>query len=124
MTDFEAMRIEVYQDQDVALKVARRFDSYGTKGRERPNQPVAREDVGRSSATGIIDMDVRSRAAEAYRLATSRNKITLDVMSRALSALTGTPGRKSMILVSQGFVYDLELRSEEHTSELQSHSEL
>ncbi|PYQ18819.1 MAG: hypothetical protein DMF79_14025 [Acidobacteria bacterium] len=110
MTDFEAMRIEVYQDQDVALKVARRFDSYGTKGRERPNQPVAREDVGRSSATGIIDMDVRSRAAEAYRLATSRNKITLDVMSRALSALTGTPGRKSMILVSQGFVYDLELR--------------
>jgi VWFA-related protein len=110
MTDFEAMRIEVYQDQDVALKVARRFDSYGTKGRERPNQPVAREDVGRSSATGIIDMDVRSRAAEAYRLATSRNKITLDVMSRALTALTGTPGRKSMILVSQGFVYDLELR--------------
>ncbi len=110
MTDFEAMRIEVYQDQDVALKVARRFDSYGTKGRERPNQPVAREDVGRSSATGIIDMDVRSRAAEAYRLATSRNKITLDVMARALTALAGTPGRKSMILVSQGFVYDLELR--------------
>ncbi len=110
MTDFEAMRIEVYQDQDVALKVARRFDSYGTKGRERPNQPLAREDVGRSSATGIIDMDVRSRAAEVYRLATSRNKITLDVMARALTALTGTPGRKSMILVSQGFVYDLELR--------------
>jgi len=110
MTDFEAMRIDVYQDQDVALKVARRFDSYGTKGRERPNQPVAREDVGRSSATGIIDMDVRSRAAEVYRLATSRNKITLDVMSRSLTALAGTPGRKSMILISQGFVYDLELR--------------
>jgi VWFA-related protein len=109
MTDFEAMRIEVYQDQDVALRVARRFNSYGTKGRERGQNEVAREELGASSRTGIIDMDVRSRAAETYRLATNRNKITLEVMARALTALAGTAGRKSMVLLSQGFVYDLEL---------------
>jgi len=109
MTDFEAMRIEVYQDQDVALKVARRFNSYGTKGRQQGDNTVSREELGKSSMTGIIDMDVRSRAAEAYRLATSRNKITLDVMARALLALAGTAGRKSMVLLSQGFVYDPEM---------------
>jgi VWFA-related protein len=109
VTDFEAMRIEVYQDQDVALKVARRFSSYGTKGRQQGDNTVSREDLGKSSMTGIIDMDVRSRAAEAYRLATSRNKITLDVMARALTALAGTAGRKSMVLISQGFVYDPEM---------------
>jgi VWFA-related protein len=109
MTDFEAMRIEVYQDQDVALRVARRFNSYGTKGREQGDNTVSREELGKSSMTGIIDMDVRSRAAEAYRLANSRNKITLEVMARALLALAGTPGRKSMVLLSQGFVYDPEM---------------
>jgi VWFA-related protein len=109
MTEFEAMRIEVYQDQDVALRVQRRFDAYGTKGREQGQNQVSREDLGKSSMTGIIDMDVRSRAAEFYRLANSRNKITLDVMSRALTALAGTPGRKAMVLVSQGFVFDTEL---------------
>jgi len=109
MTEFEAMRIEVYQDQDVALRVQRRFDSYGTKGREQGQNQVSREDLGKSSLTGIIDMDVRSRAAEFYRLANSRNKITLNVMARALTALAGTPGRKAMVLVSQGFVFDTEL---------------
>jgi VWFA-related protein len=109
VTDFEAMRIEVYQDQEVALKVMRRFDSYGTKGRQQGDNSVSREDLGKSSMNGIIDMDVRSRAAEAYRLATSRNKITLDVMARALTALAGTAGRKSMVLISQGFVYDPEM---------------
>jgi VWFA-related protein len=109
MTEFEAMRIEVYQDQDVALRVQRRFDAYGTKGREQGQNQVSREDLGKSSLTGIIDMDVRSRAAEAYRLANSRNKITLEVMARALTALAGTPGRKAMVLVSQGFVFDTEL---------------
>jgi VWFA-related protein len=109
MTEFEAMRIEVYQDQDVALRVQRRFDAYGTKGREQGQNQVSREDLGKSSLTGIIDMDVRSRAAEFYRLANSRNKITLTVMARALTALAGTPGRKAMVLVSQGFVFDTEL---------------
>jgi VWFA-related protein len=109
MTDFEAMRIEVYQDQDVALKVMRRFNNYGVKGREAGDNRVSREELGKSSRTGIIDLDVRGRAAEVYRLATSRNKITLDVMARALGALAGTPGRKSMVLISQGFVYDQEL---------------
>lgn len=109
MTEFEAMRIEVYQDQDVAFRVMRRFDTYGTKGRERDQSRVSREEVSSSSRTGIIDMDVRSRAAEAYRLANSRNKITLGVMNRALAALAGTPGRKALVLISQGFVYDTEL---------------
>jgi VWFA-related protein len=108
ITEYEAMRIEVYQDEQMAWQIERRFDAYGTVGKEKdPRGTRPADAVG--STPGLIPSVIRQRAMETYLLATSRNKITLRVMERAIQALAGTRGRKSMILVSQGFIYDLQL---------------
>jgi VWFA-related protein len=104
ITEFEALRIEVYQDIDVAMKVKRRFDTYGAVGQERAAGGPQPRDQPMTSGYGIIDPVVRSRAAEVHQLALSRNKITLGVLRRALGALAGTRGRKGAVLLSQGFV--------------------
>lgn len=97
MSDYEAMRINVYNDTEVMARVSRRFESLGAS----PNQGDSR----RSSDT-LGDPLVRSRASEMYFKSVTRNRITLEVMRRVLDSLQTTKGRKSMILVSQGFIYD------------------
>jgi len=49
---------------------------------------------------------VRGRASEIYYQAVSRNRITLEVLERSLNALAASKGRKGLILVSEGFIYD------------------
>ena len=39
----------------------------------------------------------------------ARNRITLDIMERVLNSLAAAKGRKSLILVSEGFIYDTNL---------------
>jgi hypothetical protein len=41
-----------------------------------------------------------------YFQSAARNRISLDVLERALNALVVTKGRKSLVLVSEGFIYD------------------
>ena len=50
------------------------------------------------------------RAREVHLLASSRNRITLEVMQRVIESMSGIKGRKAMVLVSQGFVYDVQLK--------------
>ncbi|HEY6553726.1 MAG TPA: VWA domain-containing protein, partial [Vicinamibacteria bacterium] len=100
MSDYEAMRINVYRDPQVMERVRRRFDTYGvTQG----NSGRGSQDSG---TAGMEDPMVTGRATEVYYQATSRNRITLEIMERVLQALGETRGRKSVILVSQGFIYD------------------
>jgi VWFA-related protein len=106
MTDYEAMRIMVYDDPDVGYQVERRFDAYGRVGREREGDRQYADTLRTRSNVGIIDPYVRSRAQEVYRQAIMRRKITMEVMTRALRSLEGVRGRKAMILVSQGFVFE------------------
>jgi VWFA-related protein len=108
LTEYEAMRIEVYQDQEIAWKVMRRFDSYGVRGQQTDERGAAPADV-RATQYGMMPFIVRQRAEEVYRLATNRNKVTLETMERAIRSLSGIRGRKAMILVSQGFIYDTQL---------------
>jgi VWFA-related protein len=100
MSDYEAMRINVYRDPQVMERVRRRFETYG----------VTHGNTGRGSldsgTAGMEDPMVTGRATEVYYQATSRNRITLEIMERVLQALGETRGRKSVILVSQGFIYD------------------
>jgi VWFA-related protein len=101
MSDYEAMRINVFHDPQVMERVRRRFETYGVT-------------QGNTSATGGNNSDlstmedpmVTGRATEVYYQATSRNRITLEILERVLQALGETRGRKSVILVSQGFIYD------------------
>ena len=106
ITDWEALRIMAYDDAEVAYAVQRRFDAYGAVGRDRAGDRQYADARGTSSAVGIIDFYVRSRAQEAYLKAVSRRRITMSVMTRALRSLAESRGRKAMVLVSQGFVFD------------------
>ena len=108
VSEYEAMRIVVYEDQDVAWKVMRRFDAYTVNGQQTDDRGPAPADV-RANQYGMTPFIVRDRAEFTYRLATSRNKVTLEVMERAIRSLAGIRGRKAMILVSQGFIYDTQL---------------
>ncbi len=87
MTDYEAMRVHTFQDQQVMERVRRRFE---TRGLEAPGG----------------DPLVRGRASEIYFQAVSRNRITLEVLERVIASMEPVRGRKTVILVSQGFIYD------------------
>ena len=55
------------------------------------------------------DPYVTGRAAEVYYAAQTRNRVTLRAIERALLALVPVKGRKSLVIVSDGFVYDTHL---------------
>jgi hypothetical protein len=99
MSDYEAMRIHVFHDTQVEQRVARRFETYGVSQRS----PRDQEQSGQ-----YYDGDplVRGRASEIYYQSVARNRITLEVIERLLLSLATTKGRKQMILVSEGFIYD------------------
>lgn len=107
ITEYEAMRIEEYQDEQMAWYVKRRFDAYGAVGQEKDRRGVRPADAVTSNP-GMIPEVVRMRAREVHILATSRNRITLQLMKRVIESMEGIKGRKSMVLVSQGFVYDVQ----------------
>src|SRR6185436_17370833 len=52
------------------------------------------------------DPQVFGRASDVYFQALSRMRVTLDVIERVLNSLASTKGRKTVVLVSQGFIYD------------------
>jgi VWFA-related protein len=105
VTPYEAMRIVEYDDAEVGYQVQRRFDAYGTVGRDRVDERQYADTLNTTALVGLIDPYVRSRAADVHRQSTQRRRITMRTMTRALRALSGIRGRKAMILVSQGFVY-------------------
>lgn len=98
VTEWEAMRIHIYRDKQVEERVTRRFETYGVNPSRRDQSQNAQQFDG--------DPLVQGRASEVYYQATAKNKITLNSVERALSSLAGSKGRKSLILVSQGFIYD------------------
>src|SRR3989441_5702318 len=100
MSDYEAMRIHIFRDPQVSARVSRRYETYGaTAALQRQSQQNSDIQTGE-------DPYVSGRAAEVYFQATSRNRITLEVLERTLNALAPAKGRKSLILVSEGFIYD------------------
>ena len=101
MSDYEAMRIHVYRDPQVVERVLRRYDTYGV------TQAMSRSGSDSMRAGTSDDPYVTGRAAEVYFQANTRLRTTLDVMERALNGLAGARGRKSLILVSEGFIHDI-----------------
>jgi VWFA-related protein len=100
MSDYEAMRIHQFRDQMVMDRVHRRYETYGV------SQAMQGQSQTQSQIQSVEDPFVTGRASDVYFQATSRNRITLDVLQRSLNALISTKGRKSLILVSEGFIYD------------------
>jgi VWFA-related protein len=104
MSDYEALRIHIYRDPQVVERVLRRYDTYGV------TQAMQNSQSSSSMRTGTSDDPyVTGRAAEVYFQANTRLRTTLDVMERALNGLAGARGRKSLILVSEGFIHDINI---------------
>jgi VWFA-related protein len=102
MTDYEAMRIHVYRDNSILNRVQRRFETYGIQTMTEQSQHVR-------DMMAVEDPVITSRAAEVYYEAAARNHQTLGALERAIAALAPVRGRKSIVLVSEGFVYDKDL---------------
>jgi VWFA-related protein len=99
MSPFEAMRIHNYRDQQIINRVQRRYETYQI-------QTLTEQSAHTRDLRAEEDPYVTSKAAETYYEATSRNHVTLGVIERALASLVRLQGRKSLILVSEGFIYD------------------
>jgi VWFA-related protein len=114
MSDYEALRIHINQDTVVAARVRRRYESYRVAGLEPVTTPNARDDMPKVGETrgnvGVIESYIEIRAAAVYSDAVGRNRRTMEILSRALEALGTTRGRKSVILLSKGFIHDQETR--------------
>jgi len=103
MTDFEAMRIYQYSDYMIARRVQDRFERYGVSYRVKDQRQIDQDEIG---SPGRINLMVDNRAAETYMAARTRNRATLGALERMLKPLQATRDRKSLVLVSEGFVYD------------------
>jgi VWFA-related protein len=99
LTDWEAMRIHIYNDRQVAERVMQRYEALGvmTMVQAEPDNPL-------SGAT--VDPIVTGKARDVYLETRARNQVTLEALERVLSGLAAVKGRKSVILVSEGFIRD------------------
>jgi VWFA-related protein len=102
MSDYEAMRIHLYHDPMVIQRVLRRFAKYGVT-------QTAMRDINHPFADGVDDPFLTARATQTYQEASARINATLEILARALNGLATAPGRKSVILVSDGFIDDADL---------------
>ena len=112
MSDYEAYRIHVFQDDVVAEQVDRRWKSFRVLGREPTNTLTDKgfQPENRGGNIGIIKQDIAIRAAAVYGQAAARNRTTLVSIVRTLEGLAAVRGRKSLILMSPGFIEDQERR--------------
>ena len=110
ISDYEAMRVALYRDPEVAAALARRYNGYGitlpgadTTAGVLPGVPMsARHELFRDP----LPMIIRARAAEIYQNALSRKRATYGVLQRVAVALEAARGRKSILFVSEGFVQE------------------
>jgi VWFA-related protein len=99
ISDYEAMRIHVFRDEMVMNRVQRRLEAAGLMTATQQSQHV-------TGPRAVEDPLVTGRAAELYYGVAARNRITLEALERSLQALVDLQGRKSLVLVSDGFIYD------------------
>jgi VWFA-related protein len=114
MTDYEAMRIHQYQDILVEAQVRRRYE-YNRVNGLAPRRPQDQNDNPKAGDEmrgdyGVIDSYIQSHAEEVYATHEARNREVLNLIARAVDALRSARGRKSVVLLSKGFIYDTELR--------------
>jgi VWFA-related protein len=112
MSDYEAYRIHVFQDEAAAERVDRRWKNFRVLGREPTDLASDRgfQPQNRGGNIGIIKQDIAVRAAALYAQVEARNRATLLALDRTVGALASVRGRKSLVLVSPGFIEDQERR--------------
>jgi VWFA-related protein len=111
ISDYEAYRIHVMQDEQMAERVGRRFSNYHVFGRDQvnPQRDEGPRPERKGGTAGLIEPLVHARAAEAYTRAAAQNRVTLGALTSTIESMTSVRGRKSIILMSPGFILDQEL---------------
>jgi VWFA-related protein len=105
MSDWEAMRISENNDEEAMEQVRRRWkNSNPTPPPPDPDRMSAAPPEPPSRPSEIAQ--VRARATEVYHTARQDQIAALEMVVRALDAFAGSPGRKSVILVSEGLLED------------------
>lgn len=94
VSDVEAQRIVEYHDSYVCERILRRFIAAGVLS--------GYETCERNTFPAFIE----ARAYEVHNNAGERARATLELLKRVISSLTLAQGRKSVVLVSDGFAYD------------------
>ena len=103
ISDYEAMRLYLHRDQQIGSQVVRRYYEY----RLIPEIPGG----GEREASGLTDIGeghplIRAKSAEVYQAARVRQQATFDALERVAESLATAKGRKSILLVSEGFVQE------------------
>jgi VWFA-related protein len=104
VSDWEATQLYLHRDQRVMSSVARRYYEHRLL-LEAPTESQARAELQTDQGLPLI----QAKAAEVYTAALERKRATLNVLERVARSLVPVKGRKSIILVSEGFVYESEL---------------
>jgi VWFA-related protein len=103
ISDWEAMELYLHRDQRVMASVARRY--YEHRLILEPPGGADRADLQVSPGLPLI----QAKAAEVYQAALGRKRATLNALERVAESLAPVKGRKSIILVSEGFVHEPQL---------------
>ncbi len=104
MSEYEALRIHEYHDVTAVERVLRRWDSLGVTTIQRSRESE------RPTDNTVDDVVLNAKANEVYQEAVTRIRTTLDIVERVVNGLATAKGRKSVILVSEGFIEDYKLR--------------
>ncbi|HVO09297.1 MAG TPA: VWA domain-containing protein [Vicinamibacteria bacterium] len=109
MSEYEAMRIYEFHDPDVTLRVLRRWDAYGVNLSGQSGTQATKTVSTQGSSASPDDPMVSGKASEVYYQAVTRIRTTMELLQRVINGLAPAKGRKSVILVSEGFIYDVNL---------------
>ncbi len=104
LSDYEAMRLQTNRDPAVLTEVSRRFFENGVIA--DPPPPPGRDTGRQELQISPGQLIIQTKAAQVYAEATAKNQATLRTLKRVVESLGAARGRKSVILVSEGFVYD------------------
>jgi VWFA-related protein len=104
--DYEAMGITLGRDPQALAQVARRYFESGLIPEAYPTEREIREALQVSPGLALI----QTRARQSYLEATVRIRTSLGVLERLAAALAQARGRKTLLLVSEGFVMDTTMR--------------
>jgi VWFA-related protein len=102
ISDWEAMQIHYRRDPQALAIVARRWYENGLIAEVTPKDPSVRRELDVDPGLALI----RAKATEVYQEASRRSAVTLEVAERVAASLAAGKGRKSVLLVSEGFLHD------------------
>jgi VWFA-related protein len=109
VTDYEAFLISARRDDRVLNEVYRRYIDQGfipDPSIDEGKQPSGFQSDQRREMAPAGRSLVQSESEQRWGLARRRQAVTLASLLRLLNGLGGQPGRKAVMLVSEGFVHD------------------